>query len=87
MADRNQIVSSNNSQLNNDTTPVSTDYNMAYSEQVIKTAEANPKNFKYNSYYYIFIFSALLSLGCISGILFYADGLLSKTLRQVQASS
>ena len=87
MADRNQIASSNNSQLNNDTTPVSTNYNVAYSEQVNKTAEANPKNFKYNSYYYIFIFSALLSLGCISGILFYADGLLSKTLRQVQASS
>ena len=60
---------------------------MSNSEQVNEAPKSNPKNFKYNSYYYIFIFSALLSLGCISGILFYADGLLSKTLRQVQASS
>ena len=48
---------------------------------------SDSKNFKYNLYYYIFIFSALLSLGCIIGILFYADSLLSKTLRQIQASS
>ena len=87
MGDKNQIVSSNDGQPNNETNPLSTDDDMNNSEQVNKAPKSNPKNLKYNSYYYIFIFSALLSLGCISGILFYADGLLSKTLRQVQASS
>ena len=87
MGDKNQIASSNNGQPNNETNPLSTDDDMNNSEQVNKAPKSNPKNFKYNSYYYIFIFSALLSLSCISGILFYADGLLSKTLRQVQASS
>ena len=87
MGDKNQIASSNDGQPNNETNPLSTDDDMNNSEQVNKAPKSNPKNLKYNSYYYIFIFSALLSLGCISGILFYADGLLSKTLRQVQASS
>ena len=87
MGDKNQIASSSDGQPNNETNPLSTDDDMNNSEQVNKAPKSNPKNLKYNSYYYIFIFSALLSLGCISGILFYADGLLSKTLRQVQASS
>ena len=87
MSDNNQITSSNDGQPNNETNPLSTDDDMNNSAQVNEAPKSNPKNFKYNSYYYIFIFSALLSLGCISGILFYADGILSKTLRQVQASS